>query len=395
MVSSRSLLASPLLTAALVVLPRLAQASPLHPETRCSAVIERQTGTSSTTATLAESEKLVVKGACHTEYYDGRSTEIHGAAELALSRVRCTRLVPITPSSRTRVLDAVTDVVQPATFRRLDPTPAGPGDVRAYQLDTPALVVGTYFVTWAGARVASFTVGPAGDIPRCPELDVAVTEWSPPPLGDAPRVAETVPEPRARENWEDRKGWAWEVGAGPWLSWLGRPERGTGLDPFVGGTLSVGLHYTMPPRHASHSEKGGDFDEVEGMRWCVPLMLCAGVGMLFAPSDAFLGNELGVDARIAVGPDLARGTLRGVVRYSRGIFRTPAFASLFVPEVGVEWRRDRGSGLVIGGSLYPVDVRLPGGFAVGLDLLRVGVLFGPERRAMVEIGPELTFRYAP
>jgi hypothetical protein len=394
-VCPRSFVASLTLSSALVVLPRLAQASPLQPETQCDAVIERQNGTASKRAALGEGEKLVVKGACRTEYHDGRSTEIHGAAELAISRVRCNRLVPIAAYSPTRVLDAVTDVVQPSGFRRLDPTPPGLDETRAYQHDTPSLGVGSYVVTWAGVRVAGFTVGAAGDIPRCPELDVAVTQWSPPPPFDVPRVAETEPEPRAREHWEDRKGWAWEVGAGPWLSWLGRPERGTGLDPFVGGTLSVGLHYTMPPRHASHSEKGGDFDEVEGMRWCVPIMLCFGVGMLFAPSDAFLGNELGVDARIAVGPELARGTLRGLVRYSNGIFRTPAFVSLFVPEVGIEWRRDRGSGLVIGGSLYPVDVRLPGGFAVGLDALRIGVVFGPERRAMVEIGPELTFRYAP
>ncbi len=391
---TRSIAASLSLATGVVLLAPPARATPVRPETECSATIEHRAG-SSQNAQLAAGEPLVVKGACHTDRYDrGQTvTEVHDAADLAVSRVRCNRLVPLTPYRKDRVLDAVTDPVPDVAFRRLEAAPPEPNALRTYRLDPP-LTTGTYVVTWAGERVASFTVGAASEVTRCPELDIAVTEWSPPPPPIARNAPESPPTEHVRENWDDRQGWAWEVGAGPWLTWLSRPEPGSGLDPFAGGTLSVGLHYVTAPRHAWRSEKGGDL-EVEGLRWCVPLVLCGGVGMLFAPSDTFLGNELGVDARVAVGPNLARGTLRGVLRYSRGTFRTPAFASLVVPEVGVEWRRDRGGGLVVGGSLYPVDVRLPGGFALGLDPLRIGVVFGPERRAMVEIGPELALRYAP
>jgi hypothetical protein len=199
-------------------------------------------------------------------------------------------------------------------------------------------------------------VGDPADAGECP---------APPPPPPVEQSLSTPfiepPPPPGRswlEDWDDRRGATWEIGGGPWLGvWAAAGEdgaRGTGYNPTPGAVAVFGVHGMVP-------SQGGDGDdllpEIEGLRFCA-FIGCGLVGMLFAPGETWVGNELGIELRAAVAGStsrgdgaLVRGSVRPFLRYSRGSLRTQTLVGMLSPEIGVQWHEGRGTALVLSWSV--------------------------------------------
>lgn len=209
-----------------------------------------------------------------------------------------------------------------------------------------------------------------------------------------PRVQETPPRPSLFEaDWEDRRGWVLEGAAGSTFTFAGRSSS-RGYDTDLTGLAVLGVHRMIDYRSSRHEK--GDFPEVEGTRWCVPIM-CGGLGMLVAPPGVVTGDEIGVDLRFNASPTVARGAVRLFSRYGRGKLRTISLAGFMLPEVGLQRGRyleGPETSLTLGWSIFPVDVLLTEHVAIGVDPLRVGMVIGLDRQAFrTEGASELAVRF--
>jgi len=206
-------------------------------------------------------------------------------------------------------------------------------------------------------------------------------------------------EPAAtpRRDWEDRRGWTWEVGVGSTLVGAGADAESRFAE--LGGLVVFGAH------HVSRSE-GGDGDEKftwpvsQGLRWCAPIGCLFPLLMLFAPDESMIGNELGFDFRVAASTSLrAPGTtvdlsVHPVFRDAHGATRTGTWVGVMVPETGVVVDPARTS-LALRWSLYPIDVLLDGRhLALAMEPVRIGLRIPFDGTPVAsEIGTELSFRW--
>lgn len=349
---------------------------------------------------LPASAPLELRGHCVAYISVAPSQSMHalGASDFTLAAATCTPQRPPPHGLRNRT-DLTPTTIQ---FDEVAPTAdARPDTDRTYRSREP-LAPGRYLLAWGDYAELAIEVAPAPTLPACPEAPPEVASSNTQQnQTDTGRVYLPQPPPEsaarapARDDWEDRQGIAWEAAVGPWASFATRTER-RGFDRALGGNAWVGLHYVMKPLHSEPHEKSGDLlPTVESMRWCIPVLLCGGIGLFFAPASALAGNELGLDAHVAWGPDFTRAGVRPFARYAHGAVRTAALSGYLLPEVTVDWRRDRGTGLALVWSLYPVDLRFGSSASLSLNALRMGLVIGADSGTYTELGPELAFLYAP
>jgi len=210
----------------------------------------------------------------------------------------------------------------------------------------------------------------------------------PPPPIEAPRRPHLFDA-----DWEDRRGWVLEGAAGSTFTFAERsPSRGYDTDLTVLGVL--GVHRMLDHRSTRHEK--GDLPEVEGTRWCVPIM-CGGLGLLVAPPGVVVGDEIGFDFRFTASPTVARGAIRPFSRYGRGALRTTSVVGYLLPEIGAQRARYTGgpeTSLTLGWSLFPLDVLLVEHVALSVDPIRVGMVIGLDRQAFrAEGASELAIRF--
>jgi hypothetical protein len=373
------------------------------------ATLARSTPASATAKRTCEARVTAEDGATLTQGADGF---VHVSAESAVEVVvACTDHVSVSPSSSHTALVPPELALETVTeCRAADGTTATvarslgalePVDDNAAPFGEPGakphrwrgrLAAGRHDLRAAGSplRLALLVEGTPQATPLCPPS---------PPIGpplvseardDQPPRAQAAETPSAPEttNWDDRRGWVWEAAAGAWVGATDGRRVG------VAGVAAFGLHRMV--RYARHrSEKGGDLPESDATRWCASLG-CLGLGLLFMPPGVLLGNELGVDARFVAHPDLARGSLKPVLRFSSGRLRTTSFVGALLPELGVQSRAGTGTDAAISWSVFPIDIRIASGLALGLDPLRAGLLVHLDRRGVDgDLGGELTLRFAP
>ena len=285
----------------------------------------------------------------------------------------------------------------PSSHLRSTRTPDGAGHLvesglsrGVYRVEDIQVAVGDPDETAVCAPPTTSALVVAGDVELPPPPQQYVTNLGPyaPP--------ESVPTSYA-EHWDDREGFVWEADAGFWLSAVG--DGGAWRSVHPGGVVSVGLHSMVRWRASPYGQESL-IPEIEAVRWC-PLA-CLGVGLLVAPSGLFVGNELGVDLRAAIGAGVGEGassvtrlTTRPFLRYAEGAFRTQSFVGAFVPEVGVQLEPGRKAAITVAWSLLPVDVRLAGPVALSIDPIRAGLLATPGGGMAVDLGGELTIGFAP
>jgi hypothetical protein len=194
-------------------------------------------------------------------------------------------------------------------------------------------------------------------------------------------------------EWQRREGWVLEGAAGSTFTFAGRSSS-RGYDTDFTGLAVLGVHRMIDYRSSRHEK--GDFPELEGMRWCVPVM-CGGIGMLLAPPGVVAGNEVGVDLRFNASPTVARGAIRFFSRYGDGVLRTTSLAGFLFPEVGLQRARyaeGPETSLTLGWSLFPIDLLVTKHVALGVDPIRVGMVIGLDRKALrTEGASELTLRF--
>lgn len=239
-------------------------------------------------------------------------------------------------------------------------------------------------------------VGDVPDAGECPPPP-------PPPPGEGfvpPPVEPVSPSSSWAEDWDDRSGATWELGAGPWFgAWAAEGRggaEGTGFDPALGAVVVFGVHGMIP------RSSGSDDDwlpEYEAFRFCA-FATCGLIGMLFAPTGTLVGNELGLELRGAAAGStagqgaLVRGSVRPFLRYSSGSLRTQTMAGMIAPEVGVQWHERRGTALVLSWSVFPIDWRFAGPLALAFDPFRGSIFFPESGEGGGEIGAEITLRFA-
>ena len=234
----------------------------------------------------------------------------------------------------------------------------------------------------------------AAEVPACPPPPPPSTStWTPPAWTPPPPPPSTTEPPSspASTRWDDRRGVVWEVGAGP-QGFYGK-EPGLGF----GGVASFGLHWVAPRSASLGGEKSGELlPSVPATRWCVPIA-CAGLGVLLMPTEVLFGNELGVDLRIGADASAGRAALRPIARASLGTLRTPSLFGFLAPEVGLRSTfGPRGTDLTIGWSLFPVEWRVSGALALGIEPLLATWRIGLDHRgAAGELSAGLSFRVAP
>lgn len=237
----------------------------------------------------------------------------------------------------------------------------------------------------------------AGECPAPPPPPPEEQSFSTPFIEPAP-----PPTRSWVDHWDDRQGATWEIGGGPWLGvWAANGEdgaKGTGYHPTPGAVVLFGVHGMIPP-----GSGGGDelLPELEELRFCA-FIGCAFIGMLFAPEETWVGNELGIEVRAAAAGSttrehgaLVRGSLRPFLRYSRGSLRTQTLVGMLSPEVGVQWHEGRGTALVLSWSVFPIDWRVAGPVALSFDPFRGSILLPESGVSAGEIGTEMTVRFAP
>jgi hypothetical protein len=192
---------------------------------------------------------------------------------------------------------------------------------------------------------------------------------------------------------------SFEIGLGANVGLLGTTKQ---LTKYAEKVALLGVHLPIRLPH-EHSEKGGSL-EVESFRWCVPIVMCAGIGMIFAPTGAILANDFGVELRVGgVGEGGAReggalrASLRPTLRYGSGAVRTGTFLGILVPEVGVVApTRPSPVAITVAWSVYPVDVLVAPGLALAIDPVRAGVHVPVDGSpAGADVGSEITVRWLP
>ena len=261
---------------------------------------------------------------------------------------------------------------------------AGGGARYAWQ--GPPLERGLYAVLWRSTPVGEIAVG------------------DPPPAQPCPPVPPDLPPARTPESsgggappfsaWEMRDGWVPELGAGPWGSFWASGAHDGPHGTQVGAALVFGFHHVRRP---SGQALLGDAD---GLRWgMAPVTFGCAVlpAVLMAPPDTWLGNELGVDVEVglAASSDF-RILAKPHLSYSRGPFRTPTFFGSLMPYVGVEWRSDRGTSLLVGVPLDTGHWLASSPIAVTVEPLRMGAYIPLDRAlpAGVEATTEVSMRWA-
>lgn len=179
-------------------------------------------------------------------------------------------------------------------------------------------------------------------------------------------------EPR---SWDEREGWQTELAVGTGIGMLtGRDDDGRTRGVVTDTTIRFGLH-----RVGEFHEKNVLGMPAAGFAWCAPLGLCGPITLMFAPTSALAGNEVGFDVTahllngamgqaspfgFAIG---VRPTLR-VARDSR--FRTASFLGALAPEVGVAFPGGRSREVYLEWSLYPVAATITRELAIEWQVLR-------------------------
>lgn len=221
---------------------------------------------------------------------------------------------------------------------------------------------------------------------------------------DAPRTPIVVtnptatpePSPSPPRDWDDRRGFALELGAGPDGAWGGRRVG-------FGGEITLGLHDVRARIAGDHGEKF-TWPEWEGLRWCATIACGFPLLLLFAPGDVLLGNDRGIDVHVAVDELFAldaptketsvRASIQPILRYARGSVRTGTLAGAFLPEIG--WASGGKYGAVaFGWSLYPVGFLVDRRhLAVALDPIRAGLRIPLDGEPVTgELRTTLSFRW--
>ena len=305
---------------------------------------------------------------------------------LTLETVTACRAPDGTTATQTKALDPLVPAdASAAAFREPNAKP--------YRF-TGRLPAGRHDLRAAGSalQLAVLVEGAAPPMPPCPPpppIDPALV-IQPPDARVPQAAAPETPRSHAHEDWEDRRGWVWEAAAGAWVGATDGRRVG------VAGVAAFGLHRMVRYSRGRHHEKSDDlFPSSDATRWCASFA-CLGLGLLFMPAGVFAGNEIGVDARFVAHPDLARGSLKPVLRFSSGRLRTTSFIGALLPELGVQSRSAVGTDAAISWSVFPIDVRIASGLALALAPLRAGVLVHLDRRGVDgDLGGELTLRFAP
>jgi hypothetical protein len=194
-------------------------------------------------------------------------------------------------------------------------------------------------------------------------------------------------------DWDARKGWSVELAASPVVrSVLGVGPEGS----FAGAEFRFGFRRT--DRYSSHSIIG---DGSEGLRWCMPLVACALVG-LFAPTSSWVSNDYGLDLVAGLGRQFDAGgeTLAGSIAFrpilrvaAENRFRSQSWIGSLLPEVGLRFADSREAEVFFGWSIYPVDLRLGRNLALGWDGPVIAPSFpldGAPMRLWVGTGLSLT-----
>jgi hypothetical protein len=217
--------------------------------------------------------------------------------------------------------------------------------------------------------------------------------------GVLPSPPEPLPSPP--RDWEDVR-FGLELGVGPSASLVGR--HGEGPVAGVGAELVFGLHDVRRPIEAEHGEKFS-WPEIQGLRWCASVGCGFPLLLIFAPADALLGNDRGVDIHVEVlsfpANDVTRSSpsLRiGVqprLRYARGIARTGTLTGMLLPEIA--WTTGGGApdALAFAWSAYPVDFLVDRRhLVVALEPLRGGLRIPFDGAPVVgELRTTISFRW--
>lgn len=211
------------------------------------------------------------------------------------------------------------------------------------------------------------------------------------PLYASPASAEDMPH----KSWEDRPRVAWEAGGAPSLSFTGNREGPT--TTHVGATASLAVHRVFRSERSHEHEKGG-WPEIEELRWCVQIA-CFGIGLLFAPSPSFIGNDLGLELRATGANGLGRVAARPTLRYAHGRFRTPTLIGTWLPEIALSHEaaiEKSSTYFVVAWSIAPAEIRVTDTLAIAFDPLRGGWMFDlAGGRGRAEIATEVALRWAP
>lgn len=209
-------------------------------------------------------------------------------------------------------------------------------------------------------------------------------------IASAPREAEPPRTPP--RDWEDRRGFALELGAGGSGALI---DRGSFAG---GGSVLVGLHAVREPIREDHGEKFS-WPVSEGLRWCTPFGCGMPLLLLFAPTDSLLGNDRGVDLRAEViatdGGPMVRIGVQPVMRYAHGFARTGTFFGMFLPEIAFVTGGSRSDALAFAWSAYPVEFLVDRRhLAVGFEPLRAGFRVPLDGSPVAgEMRTELSFRW--
>jgi len=185
-------------------------------------------------------------------------------------------------------------------------------------------------------------------------------------------------EARKDAEWDRvRKSWGSELATGGTATW-GDRDAPYG---FVGAEVRMGPRLT---RDFELGGGGGEFSisKSKGARWCMPVLMCGAIGVLFAPESSFVGNEHGfdvvgrVDRALVPGNDSLTGAvgLRPHLRVAADDrLRTQSLVGVFAPELGFNVAPRELTGFYAKWHLYPVDVLLSRHVALSWDGPVIGV----------------------
>ncbi len=246
-------------------------------------------------------------------------------------------------------------------------------------------------VTCDQGKVYELTAPPPGRYAVMQELLLEVTGHEVCPHGPA----EPSPAPKTRlSGWEEqrrrgerllaeaevsdwdrvKKDWSAEIsnaGVVILTQQDGEPSA------FVGGELRVGFRHTDRfDRGSGSGGKGFSITPSKNMRWCMPVLMCGMLGMIWAPPSSFMGNELGLDLVARLGRtyqagDDALGWSVGLRPFFRVAaddrLRSQSLLGSVLPELGVEFASTEPSALYARWHLYPIEVLVHPSLALSWD----------------------------
>lgn len=242
-----------------------------------------------------------------------------------------------------------------------------------------------------GARVYRWTAPVETGVYRLGSRELSVKGVAQPLLVAVPSVEVERPRTPPRD-WEDRRGFALEIGAGGVGAIVDRQSFAGG------GNVVVGLHAVRDEIREEHGEKFS-WPVSHGLRWCTPFGCGVPLLLLFAPADALIGNDRGVDLRAEVlatdGAPMVRLGIQPVMRYARGIARTGTFFGVFLPEIAFVTGGSRSDAIAFAWSPYPVELLVDRRhLAVGFEPLRAGFRVPLDGSPVAgEMRTELSFRW--